>query len=274
MNWNPMRRFGSPLWLALLVLVSATPSLPAHGQESSAGAGGLYFGLAFPAGILGATMQKTVDNTASNTLVPDPRRGMIFHDEVSGDGAVYGVAVTAGYRLPVGGGSWYVDGDVGVGWNGGAFEARFAGVGVSSDRRQLGESWPDRWTLAKDLSYGATLRLGGLGSPDLNLFLLGGIRFTNATFTSDFHGCFMPDPCEPSQYGSGTEELDMDFTILRGGLGLEKRLGAGVAIRAEATWSMYGREEWITPFEDVGVTVYSGMDVNERGLSVGLVRRF
>lgn len=274
MNWNRTRRFGSPLWLALLVLAPATPFLPAHGQESSAVSGGLYFSLAFPAGILGATMQKTVDNTATNTLVPEPRRGMIFHDEVSGDGAVFGVAVTAGYRLPVGGGSWYVDGDVGVGWNRGSPEARFAGVGVSSDRRQLGESWPDRWTLAKDLSYGATLRFGGLGSRELNLYLLGGIRFANATFTNHFNGCFMPDPCEPSQYRSGTEELDMDFTILRGGLGLEKQLGAAVAIRAEATLSTYGREEWTTPFEDVGVTVYSGMDANERGLSVGLVRRF
>ena len=232
MNRHRTRRSGGPPWFALLVLAQAAPSLSAHGQESSAGAGGLYFGLAFPAGILGATMQKTVDNTAPNTLVPEPRRGKIFRDEVSGDAAVYGVSVTAGYRLPVGGGSWYLDGDVGVAWNRGAAEARFAGVGVSAQRRQLGESWPDSWTLAKDLSYGATLRFGGLGSPDLSLYLLAGIRFANAAFTNKYTGCFKPEPCEPSQFGSGTEDRDMDFTILQGGLGLEKQLGAGVAIRA------------------------------------------
>jgi len=262
----------------LLALVPATSFVPAHGQESSAESGGIYIGLALPAGILGATMQKTVDNTAPNTLVPDPRRGRVFHDEASGDAAAYGVALIAGYRLPAGGGSWYLDGDVRVGWHGGAAEAQFAGVGVSPERRQLGESWPDSWILAKNLSYGATLRFGGspggLGSRGISLYLLAGVRFASVEFTNDYTGCFMPEPCEPSQFESGTEERDMDFTILSPGLGLEKLLGDRVAIRAEATYSVYGREEWTTPFEDVGVKVYSSMDASALGLSVGLVRRF
>lgn len=278
MNWHRTRRLGRPLWFALLALAPATSSGPAYGQESSAESGGVYFGLALPVGVLGATMQKTVDNTAPNTLVPDPRRGMIFRDSVSGDAVAYGVALMAGYRLPVGGGSWFLDGDVGVGWHGGAAEAQFAGVGVSSERRQLGESWPDSWTFAKNLSYGATLRFGrgsgGRGSRGISLYLLGGVRFASADFTNDYTGCFMPEPCEPSQFGSGTEERDMDFTVFSSGVGLEKQLGDRLAIRAEATYSMYGREEWTTPFEDVAVTVYSSMDANELGLSVGLVRRF
>ena len=278
MNWHRTRRLGRPLWIALLALAPTAPAAPAHGQESSAAAGGIYFGLALPAGILGATMQKTVDNTAPNTLVPDPRRGRIFRDSVSGGAAAYGVALMAGYRLPVGGGSWFLDGDVGAGWHGGGTEAQFAGVGVSSDRRQLGESWPDSWMLAKNLSYGATLRFGGApGGPEsrgISLYLLAGVRFASADFTNNYTGCFMPEPCEPSQFESGTEDREMDFTILMSGLGLEKQLGDRLAIRAEATYSVYGREEWTTPFEDVGVMVFSSMDASELGLSVGLVRRF
>ena len=57
-------------------------------------------GVAFPLGQLSATMQRSVDNTAPNTLVPEPRRGQVFEDEVSGDGLSYGAGLVAGYRLP------------------------------------------------------------------------------------------------------------------------------------------------------------------------------
>lgn len=36
---------------------------------------------------------------------------------------------------------------------------------------------------------------------------------------------------------------------------------------------MYAQEEWVTPFDDVGVTVYSSMKAREVGFAVGLVWR-
>lgn len=278
MNRNRPRRVGRPLVLALLVL--ALPNAPgsALGQQSSAASGGLYFGLAVPAGFLGATMRKTVDNTAPNTLVPDPRRGRIFRDEVSGNTAAYGVGLVVGYRLPLGDGTWYVDGDVGAGWKNGAAEAQFDGVGVSPERRQLGEGWPDSWSLTKDLNYEATLRFGGgpggLRSHDISLYLLAGVRLASLQFTNHYTGCFMPEPCEHAEFRSGTENRDMELAGWKSGLGLEKRVNEGVAIRAEASYSAYAREEWTTPFEDVGVMVHSSMDAREVGLTVGLLLRF
>lgn len=257
--------------------LSAVCPAAAQGQAEVA-VRGFHLGLTLPAARLEATMQKTVDNTAPNTLVPAPRGGQVFRDEASGHGFAYGIGVTGGYRLPLSGGSWFLEGDVGVEWHGGATEAQFAGVGTSADRRQLGESWPDQWSFAKNRSYGATLRLGGSpgepGSSGVGVYLLAGVRFTGVQFTNHYTGCFSAEPCAPSGYGSGTEDRDFDFTVWRAGIGLERPLGDKVVIRAEADYAMYAREEWVTPFDDVVVTVLSGMDANEVGLSLGVARYF
>jgi len=223
-------------------------------------------------------MKKTVDNTAPNTLVPEPRRGRVFNDEVAGNGFAYGVGAVGGYRLPLVGSTFFVEGEVGMAWHWGATEAQFGGVGVSAERRQLGESWPDRWSLGKERGYGATLRLGGRpGGSDsrgLAVYVLAGVRFAGFQFTNHYTGCFSPEPCEPAEFASGHEELDLDFTVWRAGVGFERSLGERIAIRAEADYAMYAREEWVTPFDDVVVTVTSGMDASEVGLSLSLVRFF
>ncbi len=122
----------------------ATAGLAGQADDGSAGNGGFYLGVAFPLGHLGATMQKSVDNTVPNTLVPEPRRGQVFEDEVSGDALSYGIGLVAGYWLPFSSGAYFLDAAVDVESRGGAVEAQFAGVGISSERKQLGESWPDR----------------------------------------------------------------------------------------------------------------------------------
>ena len=251
---------------------------PARAQVESRSAGGFRIGIELPLGRLGASMQKTVDNTAPNTLVPEPRRGQMFHDQASGEGLGYGLGVAAGYRLPLASGVYYLEGDVGIAWHGGSTEAQFAGVGVSPERKQLGESWPDRWTFERDMSYGATLRLGGgpggLQARGASLYLLAGVRFAAVTFTNHYSGCFSTEPCDPSEFRSGTEVLDLDFTGWMSGLGLETGLGERTALRAEASYATFGSEEWVTPFTDVGVTVDSTMDADEIGITLSLVRRF
>ena len=253
-------------------------STPARAQTLPEGSRNFYVGFSLPVGRLAATMQKTVDNTAPSTLVPEPRRGQVFHDEVIGDGLAYGVAVNAGYRLPLSNDAWYLDGGLDVEWHAGSLEAQFAGVGVSPERKQLGESWPDRWSVEKRRSHGATLRLGGspggLRTRDLSLYLTAGVRFTDVRLTSDYNGCFSPEPCEPTEFGSGTENLDLDFLAWRSGIGVEKRVGEQLAVRAEASYSAYAREDWVTPFDEVGVTVDSSIDAAEVGLTLGIVRRF
>ena len=265
--------------LGCLVLAAfgAPAGLAGQADESTAGDGGYYLGLALPLGQMSATMQKSVDNTAPNTLVPEPRRGQVFQDEVSGDGLSYGVRLVFGYRLPFSSGAYFLDAAADVAKHGGSVEAQFAGVGVSPERKQLGESWPDRWTLGKETSYGMTLRLGGspggLRARGISLHLLAGVRFAGAQFTNYFDGCFTTEPCDPSQFVSGQEDRDMDFTVWKSGIGLEKTLSERVAFRIEASYSVYPREEWVTEFEDVAVTVRSSIEASEVGLTARLLLR-
>ena len=138
----------------------------------------------------------------------------MFRDEVSGDGFAYGVGAVGGYRLPLSAGRWFLEGEVGIEWHGGATEAQFAGAGISAERRQLGESWPDRWSLAKETSYGATPRVGGdpsgLDSRGLAVYLLAGVRFAGLRFASQYTGCFSPEPCDADEFESGRSNRDLD----------------------------------------------------------------
>lgn len=264
--------------LAALVVVLCASAVPVGAQTMPNESGGFYLGLSFPVGRFGATMQKAVDNTAPNTLVPEPRRGRVFRDEVTGNGLSYGLALNAGYRLPLASDVYYLDGEVGVGWNGGTLEAQFAGVGVSAERKQLGESWPDTWTVEKPMSYMATVRVGGgpggLRARNLSVYLMAGVGFTDVRLRTDYNGCFSPEPCAPGEFESGTENLDFDFSGWISGIGMERRVGERLAFRIEASYSSYAREDWVTPFADVGVTVDSNIDAHETGLTLSVVRRF
>ena len=276
MNWNRRGRARFPLYCIALAVVLAGPALPAHAQRDPAPRRGFFLRVALPTGSLGATMQKTVDNTAPNTLVPEPRRGKLFHDEASGDALSVGIGAAAGYRLPVSQGTWFLEGDFGFALHRGRTNGHFAGAGTSPDRRQLGESWPDTWTYAKRLAYGATVRLGGspegLRTRGGGVYVLGGVRFADMRFTNHYLGCFSPEPCQ--EYGGGTEIRDWRSIAWISGLGIERRLGERSSFRAEANYSIHGREDWITPFDDVGVTVFSGMDAREMTLTIGVVRWF
>ncbi len=274
---NLLRRTTCGLWWTVAAGALLGSPVVAQAQAEKA-ARGFHLGLTLPAGRLGVTMRKTVDNTASDTQVPEPRRGRVFRDEVSGDGFAYGVGAVGGYRLPLSGGRWFLEGVVGIEWHGGAAEAQFAGVGVSAERRQLGESWPDRWRLAKETSYGATLRLGGdpggLDSRGPAVYLLAGVRFAGVQFTRHYTGCFSPEPCDPAEFESGRSNRDLDLTAWVAGIGLEWSLGERVAIRAEAGYAVYAHEEWVTRFDDFVFTVTPGIDASDAGLSMGLVRFF
>ena len=276
MNGNRRRRACCALYCVGLAAVLGGWAVPVHAQRDPAPRRGFFLRVALPTGSLSAMMQKTVDNTAPNTLVPEPRRGKVYHDEVSGSALTFGIGVAAGYRVPLSRDSWYLEGDLGIALHRGKTIAQFAGAGHSSDRRQLGESWPDSWTFGKSVSYGATVRLGaspdGLRARGGGLYFLAGVRFADMRFTNHYLGCFSPEPC--LEYGEGTELRDSDSIIWVSGLGLERRLSERVSFRVEVNYSRHDREEWVTPFDDVGVTVRSSMDASELGLTMGLVRWF
>ncbi len=244
---------------------------------------GFYAGYTASAEQFDATFSKNVDNTDPNTLVPEPRRGMVFHDTSSADTVDLGVGFLAGYRALLSDGGAYLSTEIDVTFHSGEPDGQLAGVGTSAERKQLGESWPDTWSLDKKRSYGLTLRLGfepeSLRSRDMSFYLLGGVRLFKARFGTTFEGCLTAEPCSPSEYVSGTDGRDVDPIATTWGLGLEKRFGSGeyarrIALRFEASYSRYGDESWVADFPDVRVTVPSTVEADGIGVTVSMVRLF
>ncbi len=244
---------------------------------------GFYAGYTASAEQFDATFSKNVDNTDPDTLVPEPRRGMVFHDTSSADSVDLAVGFLAGYRALLSDGGAYLSTEIDVTFHSGEPDGQLAGVGTSAERKQLGESWPDTWSLDKKRSYGLTLRLGfepeSLRSRDMSFYLLGGVRLFKARFGTTFEGCLTAEPCSPSEYVSGTDGRDVDPIATTWGLGLEKRFGSGdharrIALRFEASYSRYGDESWVADFPDVRVTVPSTVEADGIGVTVSMVRLF
>lgn len=267
-----------PLTFVAVAMLLAIPLMSAQTGAAFAEDQRFYVGIAVPVEQLNASFDKTVDNTAENTLVPEPRKGMVFQDGDSANTSAYGIGLLAGYRASLAESSFYLSGEVDIALHGGTVEGQLAGIGESEGRNQLGESWPDHWSLAKDRSYGFTLRLGGGFGMLQNLYALAGIRRVEAQFTTRYYGCLNVSPCSSAEdtpnFVSGTDSRDLDLQGWTAGLGLEKALGQQLALRAETRYTQYASEDWVTPFDDVAVTVPAVLEANEASLSLRLARYF
>ena len=259
---------GGMVLLALAVLLGPGPA---------SAQGGFRAGVLVPMERVRATLAKTVDNTAPNTLVPPPRRGTLVMDEGSADTWGSGVGAFLGYRAPLGGSGFHMGARVDAALHFAAVDGQMAGVGESPGRNQLGESWPDQWTFERKRSYGLTMEIGGspgaLASMDATLFLLGGIRLAQVELTNRFNGCMSPDGCGPSDFVSGTDTRDLNHQAFTFGFGVEKGLGERLGLRVEASHTPYCDEQWTAQFTEVGVTVPTVLDAGETGLKVGVVWR-
>ena len=261
---------GKLLAVSVSLAAGLTAAEPAAAQDRR----GFRFGIAIPVERTGVTYEKAVDNTDPETLVPAPRSGQVFEDEGSASGPLAGLALLAGYRWPLGGGT-FLSAEADLALHRGSLEAQLAGSGTSPSGRQLGEVWPDEWSFEKQRSYGVTMRLGGspgaLGSREEGVYLLAGLHRVTAQMTVNWHGCLSPVPCTPDQFTSGTDPRDLDFLTWTVGVGFEKGLGERLAIRAEGRYASYGEENWVADFPEVRVTVPTSVRGGGPGLSLMLV---
>lgn len=265
-----MNPTGSLLALSIGLAAGLAPAEPAFAQDRR----GFRFGIAVPLERTGVTYEKAVDNTDPDTLVPAPRSGQVFEDEGSASGLSPGLAVLAGYRWPLGGGT-FLSAEADFAWHRGTLEAQLSGSGTSPSGRQLGEVWPDDWSFEKQRSYGVTMRLGGspaaLRSREESVYLLAGLHRVTAQMTVEWHGCLSPVPCTPDQFTSGADPRDLDFLTWTVGAGFEKGLGERVAIRAEGRYASYGEESWVADFPEVRVTVPTSVRGGGPSLTLTLV---
>ena len=233
---------------------------------------GLYVGLAVVGAQYGATYDKTVDNTLANNA------SMLFagqrlHSDDSANGITYDAGVLLGFRGTLGLLYYGIE----VDWmaHQGSVSGHLEGVGTTPLRNQIGENWPEDWELAKDQSYGLTLRIGrDMPFTNTTGYVLAGVRRVEAGFARTYTGCLLPGQiCGPSQFQSASESFDEVFNAFVLGVGMEQPL-AGVVLRGELRYVAHGSASQLVLFDDLGVRVPTSLEASEVGLGVSVVWTF
>ena len=250
-------------WAAACAL-AALASVAAHAN------GGPYIGVSASASSYDVNYSKAVDST-------DPRNvsasaGQIVRASQAADSATWDAGLLVGYRLPLA--ILYLDVEGDLVLHQGSVSAFLAGQGTSPGRNQLGEVWPENWSLTKKRSFGATARLGmELPMPGLSVYALLGVRSLDADFETEYTGCLSPMGCAPGELTSGEEQHDESFNARTIGVGLEMALGTA-AVRGEVRHTDHGSSTRTVPFTEVAVTVPVELETSEFGAGVSLVWRF
>jgi len=233
---------------------------------------GIYLGVTVVGALFDATYDKTVDNTRANNA------SMLFagqrlHAEDSSDRITYEAGVLVGYRGSLGVLFYGIEAD----WmtHRGTVSGHLEGVGTTPQRNQVGENWPEDWELAKDRSYGLTVRVGGeVPVIDTTAYVLVGFRRVQADFSRSYFGCLLADTlCQPAQFQAGSEFFDENFNAFSVGAGIEQPLAKAV-LRAELRYVAHGSADQLVLFDDLGVSVPTRLEANEVGLGVSLLWTF
>ncbi len=264
---NYKRTFSTIVILTILSLLGLTDS-------SSARSGQFYLGITTTAEWLDTSYDKTVDNTdPSNDL---PNQGRIYRDNDSTDGWVYGLGISAGYRIPLWYSGVFISGEIDAVLHDGRVEGRLNGAGMSEERNQLGENWPENYNFQKNQSYGLTIRLGI--SQDLiplyesNIYAIAGVRLVQTEFNADYTGCELPTTCTTADdLTPGTLNQDQDLIAWTGGIGMEKSVGGKVAIRGEILYTLYEKEDWLTLASEERIRIPAEIDSDEAKLSLSFI---
>ena len=232
---------------------------------------GIYLGVTVGGALYEATYDKTVDNTLANN-VSMLFAGQRLHAQASADRITYEAGVLVGYRGSFGVLFYGIEGD----WttHQGTVSGHLEGVGTTPQRNQVGENWPEDWELAKDMSYGVTVRVGGeVPVIDTTAYVLVGLRRVQADFSRSYFGCLQGDFCVPDQFQSGSEFFDENFNAFSVGAGIEQPL-ANLVLRAELRYVAHGSVDQLVLFDDLGVSVPTRLEASEVGLGVGLLWTF
>jgi len=195
---------------------------------------------------------------------------ILFANDSAG-ATTWDAGLLVGYRL--GGGVLNLDLEIDVVTHGGEAASRLAGAGASPGNNQLGEVWPENWSVTKDRSYGLTVRLGVPVTPfGAEAFAFAGARRLDAEYRTSYTGCPIVGGCRADQLLSNAERHEQRFDAFTAGLGVEQEV-AGIVLRAELRYTDYGKTNHITPFEDLFVTVPWELESGETGVGLSVLWR-
>ena len=230
-------------------------------------AGGLYLGVGAAAAFYDVDYQKAVDST--NPANTSPNAGRVFYASDTADAGTWDAGLLLGYRL---GDALFLDVEADVVTHRGTASGRMAGAGPSPGNDRLGEVWPEDWSIAKERTYGLTLRGGAqIRTLQADVYVFVGRRWQDADFRTAYTGCLNAAGCPPGELYSGEEQHDDAFDATVFGAGLEKAFGS-LALRGELRYSR-GESDRVVPFDDVAVLVPVDLSSRELGVGFALIWR-
>lgn len=247
-----------------LVAIGLATSFAARADEN----GGLYVGVVASAALYDVDYSKGVDSRDPRNM--SANAGRILFSDASADQTTWDAGALVGVRL---GGAAFLDIEADLVTHRGTASGRLPGAGTSPGRNQLGEVWPEEWSLAKERSYGLTLRAGAqVPALGADIYVFGGIRRLDADFRTSYTGCLIAGGCTAGEFTTGREQHDEEYDGWVAGAGVEKRLGS-ISLRGELRYADHGSSERTVPFDEVAVTVPVELAAGEVGLGFGLIWR-
>ncbi len=233
----------------------------------------------FYAGLVGSAEQQDARYGKS---VANRTTGIVNSAYDDADREIYGLGIVGGYQWPLSvDGRIHLSGEIEVLRHSGRIRGQYPGACKHDGScTRFGDAWPESWVLEKNSSWGATLRLGmrpEFAGPDVGFYVLAGFRHMRTDFSITYSGCFAavaPGQDCPSGSMATNETLayDRNFDAWTAGLGAERRLDDAFALQAEARYTDYEREAWVSRHEVV--TVPAALSGREIGLSLRLIRYF
>ncbi|MCY4094474.1 MAG: hypothetical protein OXG05_05025 [Gammaproteobacteria bacterium] len=236
--------------------------------------GGIYYGASATLQQAEVLYEKTV---RSRFGAPDRDDG-----EVSTSGEVSDRPLQwdglVGYRLNFADGTQFLALQAELALSGDDISGRLEGAGTSPDLNAVGDAWPEDWSLETSRSMGAIAKYGItrslLGTFDVSIYALAGVRQTKIDFFSAFRGCFSIGNCDPDEIQTASQSFDPEVNLLVAGAGLETGLTRKTALQFEIRYIEDFKDEWVAEFsgDNWNVEAPGGFTVQNTDFTVKLIR--
>lgn len=243
-------------------------------QHSYGEPSGLYYGASATMQQAEVLYEKTI---RSRFDAPDRASGEVSTtDEVTDrplqwDGLV-------GFRINFADGTQFLALQAELALTGDDISGRLSGAGQSTNLDQIGDAWPEDWSLETSRSMGAIAKYGitrsVFGTFDVSMYGLAGVRQTKIDFFSSFRGCFVAIDCTEEDFRTTTQSFDPEVNLLVAGVGLETGINRKTALQFEVRYVEDFKDEWVAEFsgEDWDVNAPGGFTVQNTDFTVKLIR--
>lgn len=253
-------------WLLVILMVSSSSAM--------AQASGIFVGFHGAVSQSDATYGKTVANTLDDAATPIA--GMSFSTSNSGDGNLANVGVVAGFRH-----AWdrqFASVQLEASFGAGRVSGFVLGDGVSRERAQYGEAWPETFEVSASTEIGVVGKWGrellsSNWAAITGVYVLAGIKQSSLELETRYElGCFMLDTCSGPQFSSGEFEYTAKGQKFVVGGGLEHSFSERFVAQLELRFETAIEDEWRDSYEDGALTVNPTLETQDITFALSLSR--